>query len=76
MDYLGELNMSDTYWTKHPHNHKYEQIIFGAHICLVRTQPMPKGYLWQVNKFYGYCPTLEVAKLEAEEMLAIDLMGE
>jgi hypothetical protein len=34
----------------------------GKPVALVRTTPLPQGYLWQHGKQYGFCDTLAQAK--------------
>jgi hypothetical protein len=38
----------------------------GKPDCIVRIEPMPKGYLWQHGKQYGFAATLDLAKQWAE----------
>jgi hypothetical protein len=43
----------------------YEKLS-GYADTLVRTQPLPQGFLWQCGKRYGFLPTLEEARAMAE----------
>lgn len=38
----------------------------GKPLCIVRSLPLPSGYLWQVGKQCGYAETLDRAKEIAE----------
>ncbi len=62
-------------WKPHstsPHYEVCEQ--YPSYIMLVRTKPMPEGYLWQAHKHYGYAATVAEAKTECEEVLYIQIM--
>ena len=48
---------------------KYIEAAISGHTCLVRIEPLPAGYLWQVDSLAGYGSSIEDAKRTAEEML-------
>lgn len=58
-------------WKEHPDNHNYEVLEHAEMDVLVRINRLPKGYLWQAGKFYGYCDTVEAAQDEAFEIYLI-----
>lgn len=63
-------------WEKHPTNPGYIQCTDYPNLpCLVRLKWLPKGYLWQAGKFYGYESSIEFATCEAEEVLLMQVMS-
>jgi len=52
-------------WQPYPKGQHWEHIP-GNPICLVRTEPLAQGYLWQHGKQYGFAKTLAEAKDWAE----------
>jgi hypothetical protein len=62
-------------WSAHPTNSNYIQCTdYPSYSVLIRAKKLPKGYLWQAHKHYGYCKTVELAKYEALEVLLIQLV--
>jgi hypothetical protein len=53
-------------WTVHPHSPKWEWIAGAKPDCMVRTAPLPKGFLWVHGKQHGYSPSAEEARGYAE----------
>ena len=58
-------------WHIYPSSKPYIFLDIPGHVCLVRSQPLPKGYIWNVNKVFGYCATLKEAKIAAEHKLCM-----
>ena len=52
-------------WQPYPKGQCWEHVP-GKPVCLVRTKPLSKGYLWQCGKQYGFSKTLAEAKDWAE----------
>lgn len=64
--------MNDIQWLRYPSKIPY-LTLENATMVLVRMEPLPKGYLWQVHTSYGYEPTLEAAKEMAWDMLGLHI---
>ena len=62
-------------WTQYPNSKTWEQIADLGFPALVRTSPLPDGFMWQVDKHYGYAATIEEAKKIAEEAIAVRMIG-
>jgi len=53
-------------WQPYPSKANCWEYIPGKPVCMVRTKPLAKGYLWQCGKQYGVEETLAAAKDWAE----------
>jgi hypothetical protein len=54
-------------WTQHSTNAKYI-VLNGRADALVRTTPLPAGYLWQFAKRCGHAASVEEAKAMVEAL--------
>lgn len=58
-------------WSQYPNSRTWEQCADLGFPVLVRVSPLPDGYMWQVDKHYGYASSVEEAKKIAEEAIAV-----
>jgi len=49
-----------------PYKRDWLHVLGAKPECLVRSVPLPQGYLWQHGDEYGFSPTLAQAKEWAE----------